>query len=118
MRGWPSTTQSLAATQTSDGHPPVRPPTDVFAAVGHFFRSEPVFFTGTLDKDKFNPIENVWSQLQRIVNRKKSKNVKQLKKAIRRAWSNLDFKQIRKFTSLMPARFKALRAAHGGGTGY
>jgi len=158
------------------GHPPK---VHVFAAVGHFFRSEPVFFNGTLDKDKLckilrkqlpptasadcpneslggwilvhdndpkftshkaqalldslapdrirdwpanspdlNPIENVWSQLQLVVNRKKPKNVKQLKRAIRRAWSNLDFKQIRKLTSSMPARFKALRAAHGGGTGY
>ena len=31
------------------GHPPK---VHVFAAVGHFFRSEPVFFNGTLDKDK------------------------------------------------------------------
>ena len=65
-----------------------------------------------------NPIEYVWPQLQRIVSRKKSKNFKQLKKTIRRAWSNLDFKQIRKFTSSMPARFNVLRAAHGVGTGY
>lgn len=65
-----------------------------------------------------NPMEDVWSELQRLVNRQKSTTIEELRAAIVDAWSTIDFHRIRCFTSSMPHRIEKLRRVRGASTGY
>lgn len=67
-----------------------------------------------------NPIENVWGLLARKVyaNGKQFDNVRDLKTAVLRAWSEIDQSYLKNLVDSMPKRIGDVIFAHGGHTKY
>ena len=65
-----------------------------------------------------NPIENLWSMVQRIVHKQLFSNKHQLLGAVVQAWNSLPRNSIRSLIDSMPRRVKAVIKAKGGPTRY
>jgi transposase len=65
-----------------------------------------------------NPIENVWADLQQLVDRRRPQTAEELEVAILNAWSELDFDRFRRYIDSMPQRLQEVQRNHGGNTHY
>jgi hypothetical protein len=53
-----------------------------------------------------NPMEDMWSYLDRIVKEKRPKTIKSLKRTLTQAWNSLDWDYVAKSTKSMPRRLQ------------
>jgi hypothetical protein len=65
-----------------------------------------------------NPIENLWNDLKRRVEEKKSTNLVELKKHIKEAWAETDIKFLQTVVDSMGKRCKAVKKHEGHMTKY
>lgn len=65
-----------------------------------------------------NPLDNVWSEVQRLVDLEEPQNIAELEAAVLKVWSKLDFGYIRRFVDSMPSRLAEVVQAEGGNTRY
>jgi transposase len=65
-----------------------------------------------------NPVENVWADLQQLVDRRCPQTAAELEVAILVVWSELTFDRFRRYTDSMPHRLQEVQRNHGGNTHY
>ena len=65
-----------------------------------------------------NPIENLWADLKKRVERHNCTNVKELEEAVRKEWAATDIKLCQKLVASMPDRIARLLEYNGAPTGY
>jgi transposase len=65
-----------------------------------------------------NPIENLWSWVQRQVNKTPVSNVAELQAAVFKAWSQIPSSLLQKYAASMEKRLQKVRAGEGAYTGY
>ena len=65
-----------------------------------------------------NPIEHVWEELKRLLRGRTFASMAEFKNAVRKAWSEIPLKQIRKPIGSMRRRLRAVAKARGGLTEY
>jgi hypothetical protein len=65
-----------------------------------------------------NPIEDMWSYLDRKVKASKVTNIRQLKRVLKKEWKNLDWSEIRKSVESMPRRLQQCLEREGSRTDY
>jgi hypothetical protein len=65
-----------------------------------------------------NPIENLWADLKKRVERHNCTNVKELEEAVRTEWAATDKKLCQKLVASMPDRIARLLEYNGAPTGY
>ena len=65
-----------------------------------------------------NPIEHLWDELKRRVNKRNNRNLQELRQAIIEEWHNIPQDLINKIIKSMRRRCQAVLAANGGATRY
>jgi hypothetical protein len=65
-----------------------------------------------------NPIENLWANLKKRVERHTANTVQELEHAVKTEWANTDTTLCRKLVNSMPDRIARLKEYRGGPTGY
>jgi hypothetical protein len=65
-----------------------------------------------------NPIENLWADVKRRAEMDNPRTKEELKTALRKAWSEIDARLIKKLIQSMPKRCKLVLAKQGWMTGY
>ena len=65
-----------------------------------------------------NPIENLWSILQRRVEKQTAETIEELQDLVVDEWNNIEQKQLQELASSMPRRCAAVVAANGWHTKY
>ena len=65
-----------------------------------------------------NPIENLWSILDRKIGERSFTRKEALKEAVQKAWCEMDIKQTKSLVESMPTRLRLVIEAKGGPTKY
>lgn len=65
-----------------------------------------------------NPIEHLWSELERRITKRNPKNKEELKDILKDAWDNIDPEVTKKLVESMPRRVQAVIESKGGPTRY
>lgn len=65
-----------------------------------------------------NPMEHIWDQLGRSLDRQNLMTVQQMQNALQNAWNNLTQDVIRRYVNSMRRRIRAVIASRGGYTRY